>query len=498
MTAPASELPTRRSVGVTTGFAALTVLLALVAGALPAAAAPDPTPPPVGPADLVRDHAARFAVPATAAVVVTPEGATTTVLDGATSDGAPVTAGTRFRIASMSKAFTAVAVLQLAEEGRLRLDQPVAELLPGFAVAAARGRPITVRDLLAHTSGLAAADVDEFALPPPASSQAVVNRLRDVPQRREPGTAHEYLNTHYVVVARVVETLVGVPFDRYLRDAVLRPLGMTATIATDRCDARVPGLALGHAGALGVQVAVPEIPSFCAGDGGIVTTAADMTRWLRFQRGTGAPLLAEASLRASHAAPGTDGRYGLGWSVRTDDAGRPLVRHTGAIATFSSAVELSASGAGAVVLTDAVDPAGTVGTLAHRLVALAGGAPAGPPASDPWRPLHLSLVGLAVAAGALLGVAVIRAPRRAAALGGGRRPVSLPVLAVLAGIGLLPLIWAVYSGPSATGWTILVWMLPTAAVLALVLVVGATAALLARARARRRHAAETALPLSIG
>lgn len=456
------------------------------------------SPPPVvataapGRSDVeqvVRDYAEEFAVPAAVAVVLGADGVATTVPHGRTSDGAPVTADTRFRIASMSKAFTGVAVLRLAEEGRLRLDQPVAELLPGFAVADPRGASITVRHLLAHTSGLSNTEVDEFALPPPASAAALVERLRDVPLASTPGTRHSYLNANYAVLARAVEVLTDRPFAEHLRDAVLTPLGMTSTVATDRCDAPVPGLAHGHVGALGVQIPVPEIPAFCAGDGGIVTTAADLTRWLRFQTGDGTTpdgtrLLTAASLRESHTpSPGTDGRYALGWSSRTGVDGRTRTLHGGALTTYTSAIELSPTGPGAAVLTDA---AGVPGGLARALVAAADGAPPAPPITDPLRPVNLVLLAGTVVGAALLLAAVLRAPRRAARLGGRRRQVSAPAVALGAGLLLLPATSLTAGVYSWTAWTMALWLLPLAAVLALVLVLGGIAALLARARARRR------------
>ncbi|BBG01773.1 MULTISPECIES: serine hydrolase domain-containing protein [Pseudonocardia] len=451
--------------------AAVLLILCAAPGVLPgvAAAAPADADPRVS----VQAYAQRFAVPATVAVVLDRDGAVTTVPHGTTSDGTPVTADTSFRIASMSKAFTAVAVLQLAEAGRIDLDQPVAAALPGFTVADPRAGDITVRHLLAHTSGLSNQDVDEFALPPAASAAALVERLAQVPLAADPGTEHQYLNANYVVAARLVEVVTGAPFGEHLREAVLAPLGMTSTVATDRCDAEVPGLARGHIGALGVQVAVPEIPSFCAGDGGVVTTAADLTRWTRFQLGDGTTrdgtrLLSAAALRESQTpAPGTDGRYGLGWSVRTADDGRTRVLHGGALATYASGIEMSSAGSAAFVLTDV--SGGNPGALAADLVARADGAP-GVPVDDPYRTLNLALLGLTVLAAVLLGTAVLRARRRAERLAG---RLLLPALSLLAG------------PPSATAWTLVAMLLPLSGVLALVLVLGGTAALVARSRAAR-------------
>ncbi|WP_344026161.1 serine hydrolase domain-containing protein [Pseudonocardia kongjuensis] len=458
----------------------------VAAQAAAARAAAAPAGP--GPRAAVQAYAERFAVPATVAVLVDREGAVTTVPHGVTSEGAPVTADTPFRIASMSKAFTAVAVLQLAEAGRIDLDGPVAAALPGFTVADPRAGDVTVRHLLAHTSGLSNQDVDEFALPPAASAAALVERLSRVPLAADPGTVHQYLNANYVVAARLVEVVTGRPFADHLHDAVLAPLGMNSTVATDRCDAAVPGLARGHVGALGVQVPAPEIPSFCAGDGGVVSTAADLTRWVRFQLGDGTAadgtrLLSTAALRGAHTpSPGTDGRYGLGWSVRTADDGRTRVLHGGALATWSSGIELSSAGSAAFVLTDA--SGGNPGALAADLVARADGAP-GVPVDDPYRPLNLALLGLTVLAAALLGTAVLRARRRAARLGGRRRVVALPALAVGAGILLLPALSLLAGPPSATAWTLVLWLLPLSGVLALVLMAGGTAALVARSGAAR-------------
>ena len=198
-----SSPPGTRPWAPATALVAALVTAAVLVSALPAHGGTATPGTATDARTAVEEYATAFAVPGMVAVVVDRDGAVTTVPHGATSDGRTVTVDTRFRIASMSKAMTAVAVQQLAEAGRLRLDQPVAELLPGFAVDDPRGATITVRQLLSHTSGLSAADVDEFALPPPPSSAAVVARLRTARLTASPGTRYEYLNVHYDLAAQI-------------------------------------------------------------------------------------------------------------------------------------------------------------------------------------------------------------------------------------------------------------------------------------------------------
>src|SRR5690606_7564793 len=100
----------------------------------------------------------------------------------------------------------------------------------------------------------------------------------------DPGTVTAYSNEGYALLARVIEVVTGVEFNRYLDEHVFAPLEMTATSSTNRCDDRPTDLARGH---LVIGPVVPEMPGVCAGSGGVISTAKDMTRWLRFQLGDG-------------------------------------------------------------------------------------------------------------------------------------------------------------------------------------------------------------------
>ena len=200
---------------------------------------------------------------------------------GHDSTGAAVTGNSLFRIASLSKSFTALAVMQLVDAGLLDLDDPVQEHLPEFQLADPRADQITVRQLLDHTSGLTDAH-GARAEPTPTEH---TDRGDDQPAdrtagARPPGTTWSYHNPNYQVAARLVEVVSGEPFDRYLRRHIFGPARMTSTTSTVTDDEPVPGLAEGHVLAYGHAIAAPGFGSFSVGDGGVVSSAADMARWL--------------------------------------------------------------------------------------------------------------------------------------------------------------------------------------------------------------------------
>lgn len=160
--------------------------------------------------------------------------------------GAAMESGSVFRIASLTKAFTAAAVLRLVADGRLSLDQRAAELLPD--------RPwlgdITVEQLLNHTAGLS----DYAEDPTGAASRAVartptemvdwIARLEPI-SRFEPGTGWAYSNSNYAVLGLILESVSGRPYAELLRDTVLAPAGLTAT-AVDDPDDLVAGRVRGY------------------------------------------------------------------------------------------------------------------------------------------------------------------------------------------------------------------------------------------------------------
>jgi D-alanyl-D-alanine carboxypeptidase len=181
------------------------------------------------------------------------------------------TPATRYRVASISKTFAAMAAWHLSTQGRLRLDAPVLPLLngrlPGLAVHDARVRTITVRQLLEQSSGLPTAWGLYFAKGaarscPEAAARALSGQLAD-----DPGASYRYSNTNYCILGLVIEAVVGEPLETYLARTVLAPFGVTdAHVATGPDDYRAgdawqPGppdsASLNALGAAGDWVATP-------------------------------------------------------------------------------------------------------------------------------------------------------------------------------------------------------------------------------------------------
>ncbi len=146
---------------------------------------------------------------------------------GTARDEQPVTPQTQFLIASVSKSFKALAVMQLVEAGKIELDAPVQTYLPAFTLAdPAVARQITVRHLLNQTSGLADAGFPELRLPQPATMEDRIESLHTARSVAPPGREFHYFNPNYQILARVVEVVSGQSFSAYLHTHIFAPLHM--------------------------------------------------------------------------------------------------------------------------------------------------------------------------------------------------------------------------------------------------------------------------------
>lgn len=245
--------------------------------------------------------------------------------------GAPNAGDTRFRLASVSKQFTAAAVLLLSEEGRIDLDAPVKTWLPD---APAAWDAVTPRRLMNHTAGLPDfTRFDDYAAlkTQPATTQSLIARFRDRPLTFQPGEGWAYSNSGYVVLTAVIEKASGRPYADFVRDRLFRPLGMEDS-GYDRADEILPRRASGYTpGDEGVVNADYVDMSVPQGAGGLYSTTRDLLKW---EEGLfGGKLLNPESLAAMTTPARND--YALGLEVKRRDGGL-IVSHSGGIEGFNA------------------------------------------------------------------------------------------------------------------------------------------------------------------
>ncbi len=259
---------------------------------------------------------------------------------GEAAPGVPATPQTQFYIGSVSKSFTALAVMQLAQEGKLKLDAPVVQYLPWFRVADPEASAqITVRHLLNHTSGLSETG-DANASAYTSSLEEQGRLLADVHPTAPVGRKYQYYNQNYRLLGLLVEHASGQPYGDYLKSRVFGPLGMVNTVANPM---EASHLAQGYSRLFGF--ALPQAQRYVPGalpSGYLISTAEDMARYLLAQlnnrQTNGEQMLDPKFLGAMRTPPvGINSDYGMGWLV--SEHGNTLA-HGGALETFQCFVAL--------------------------------------------------------------------------------------------------------------------------------------------------------------
>lgn len=389
--------------------AALAVAAAVALPAAPAHAETAPTPDAFD--AYLTELVDVSGVPGLSAVVT--HGAETVFAAGygTDSNGDPVTEHTPMRVASVSKSFTAMAVMILAEEGAIDLDGTVAEQLPEFDMADPRADEVTVRQLLDQTSGFADTSIDVVELETATSLEDYVSRLGDDSLAADPGTDWTYCNVNFNVAARLVEVASGQSFASFMDERVFTPLGMEDSATRDE-DVQ-PGL--GYNSLFGVWIPREEARGFIddSGSGGIITSAADMGRWLISQNGEGTQLVSAEGLEAMHT-PSAIQDYGMGWGVESDGT----LSHSGNLMTYNSVEWIDPeSGYGIAVMSTGAGLADVTWAAMEGLSAIANGETPAEPGRDRQN-FELILGVIALAAIALGTLGVLRSRRWAEKLAG--------------------------------------------------------------------------------
>ncbi|WP_339272562.1 serine hydrolase domain-containing protein [Paenibacillus sp. FSL W8-0426] len=255
---------------------------------------------------------------------------------GTFADGQSVTDDTHFPIASLSKSFTALAVLQLADHGQIDLDAAYDSYFPEHSPLDPRVHDITVRHLLNQTSGLNDKVNPDMTRNAPFQTLHEANRLlTEVQLAHSPGTAYSYHNPNYVLLANLVESVSGERFSDYLNNHIFEPLGMnhSFSVSTTQQINENETIPLGHYLILGRSVGQSEPLWFIEGPAGIISTAEDMSLWMLAQYH--GQLLSPALMKQYHAA-GAIGPYGMGWLANQDESGGKMISHSGIFWTYKS------------------------------------------------------------------------------------------------------------------------------------------------------------------
>jgi len=243
------------------------------------------------------------------------------------------TPDTHYRLASVTKQFTAAAILTLAKDGKLSIDDPVRRWLPSLPAYA---DAITIRHLLTHSSGLI--DYEDVMSADTKEQLHDIDVLHLLETQTKtyfaPGTKYQYSNSGYALLALIVEKASGQTFADFLRDRIFVPLGMKTTVAHQDGVDTVRDRAYGYSRAASRWTRTDQsLTSAVLGDGGIYTSANELVNWLR---ALDSGQFAEASVpRVDTDKAGV--KYGFGWRISQHN-GKRMVSHTGETIGFRNAI----------------------------------------------------------------------------------------------------------------------------------------------------------------
>jgi serine beta-lactamase-like protein LACTB len=256
----------------------------------------------------------------------------------------PATPETIYRVGSVSKLFTDIAVMQLVEEGKLDLDAPVTKYLPDFKPAGTGAEKITLRMLMSHRSGLIREPpVGSYFDPDPPSLEKTVASLNGIPLVYEPGTKTKYSNAAIAVVGRVLEKVSGRPFTKAVRERVLAPFGMTESDFEPTTEVKK---SLSQAQMWTYHGREFAAPTFELGEspaGCMYSTVTDLAKFMKVVFADGKspkgtilkPEALRAMLTLQFEKEGAKTGFGLGFMLGDLD-GHKRVGHGGAIYGFST------------------------------------------------------------------------------------------------------------------------------------------------------------------
>ena len=288
--------------------------------------------------EFLQETVALYRIPGLSIAIVNEEEVLYTFSSGQASSAAEVGPDTPFLLGSTSKMFTALAVMQLVEQGKIELDAPVQKYLPEFQLARPEYQDqITVRHLLHHTSGLSQKGMPGTTFGEDNLEQELVSLRQCIPDT-PPGERYLYFNPNYRLLGLIIERVSNKQYGEFLNEEIFRPLAMTSTFAGPE---GVKGLARGHGQLFGYPL--PRKQVFRPGalpSGYLVSSASDIARFLmaELRAGGGQPgLLNPETVKATWTPPdGKNEGYAMGWLVANDSADERVLLHGGALENYQS------------------------------------------------------------------------------------------------------------------------------------------------------------------
>ncbi|MEW7848647.1 serine hydrolase domain-containing protein [Massilia aurea] len=289
----------------------------------------------------------------------------------------PLTPGTVLRLGSITKQFTAVAILMLADEGKLALNDPITRFFPDYPTG---GKVITIEHLLTHTSGVVSYTGKpdyEARMTQNLTVAQMIDGFKNEPLEFEPGTKFHYSNSGYFLLGAIIENVSGLTYPRFMEQRIFTPLGMkdTAYEGFERSGApRAKGYTA-HGESFAPAAPLSMSQPYAAGS--LVSTVGDLAKW---DAAIGAgKLIRPASWKLAFTPyklnPEKSTGYGYGWGLRTFQ-GAPAIDHDGGINGFSSyALRLPRQKIFVAVLANRDSGGIEVEELAKRAAGLAMGKP---------------------------------------------------------------------------------------------------------------------------
>jgi D-alanyl-D-alanine carboxypeptidase len=255
----------------------------------------------------------------------------------------PHDGSTLHRIASITKTFTGTAIMQLRDQGRLDLDDPIVVHVPELRGASGRIEHVTIRRMLSHESGLSSEPPGTDWSTPTYEGLVDRNleRVAEIGTRVPPNTQQKYSNIAYQLLGEVVARLSGVPYVDHVRDAILEPLGMAQTFFEPLPDDALAHRATGYkARWLSDELALADTSLRVWAEGGLWSCVEDLARWISFQFTEGSPVLAASTLKEMHTARYLGNEewteaWGITWYAMRKD-GVTWVQHSGGIHGFET------------------------------------------------------------------------------------------------------------------------------------------------------------------